>query len=85
MNSRYNNCKNQDLQEYLMNYHQHNLLAHFGIIEGEVVTRESQGLSPSRLMEVPEPEKLKVYSFQLSPMQHDIISQVLIMITRMVS
>ncbi|MFQ5613715.1 MAG: succinylglutamate desuccinylase/aspartoacylase family protein [Anaerolineae bacterium] len=33
-----------------------NLLVHFGIIEGEVVTRESQGLSPSRLMEVPEPE-----------------------------
>jgi len=33
-----------------------NLLVHFGIIEGEVVIRESQGLSPSRLMEVPEPE-----------------------------
>jgi N-alpha-acetyl-L-2,4-diaminobutyrate deacetylase len=34
----------------------HNLLVHFGIIEGEVVTRESQGLPASRLMEVPEPE-----------------------------
>jgi N-alpha-acetyl-L-2,4-diaminobutyrate deacetylase len=33
-----------------------NLLVHFGLIEGEVVTRESQELSPSRLMEVPEPE-----------------------------
>jgi len=34
----------------------HNLLVHFDLIEGEVVTRESQGLSPGRLMEVPEPE-----------------------------
>ena len=34
----------------------HNLLVHFGLIEGEVVTRESQGLSPGRLMEVPAPE-----------------------------
>ncbi len=34
----------------------YNLLKHFNIIEGEIVTREAQGLSPSRLMEVPEPE-----------------------------
>jgi N-alpha-acetyl-L-2,4-diaminobutyrate deacetylase len=33
-----------------------NLLKHFKLIEGEIVTREAQGLSPSRLMEVPEPE-----------------------------
>ncbi len=37
-----------------------NLLVHFGIIEGEVATRESQGLSPSRLMEVPEPENYHI-------------------------
>lgn len=33
-----------------------NLLVHFGLIEGELLTRESQGLPPSRVMEVPEPE-----------------------------
>jgi ectoine utilization protein EutE len=33
-----------------------NLLKHFKLIEGEIATREAQGLSPSRLMEVPEPE-----------------------------
>ena len=33
-----------------------NLLKHFKLVEGEIMTREAQGLSPSRLMEVPEPE-----------------------------
>jgi N-alpha-acetyl-L-2,4-diaminobutyrate deacetylase len=33
-----------------------NLLVHFGIIEGSIITREAQNLAPSRLMEVPEPE-----------------------------
>lgn len=32
-----------------------NLLKHFNLIEGEIVTRQAQGHSPSRLMEVPEP------------------------------
>lgn len=30
-----------------------NMLKHFGILEGEMITREAQGLPPSRLMEVP--------------------------------
>jgi predicted deacylase len=33
-----------------------NLLKHFGILEGEIVTREAQGLPATRLMEVPNPE-----------------------------
>lgn len=33
-----------------------NLLKHFKLIEGEVITREAQGLPASRMMEVPEPE-----------------------------
>lgn len=31
----------------------HNLLKHFGILEGEIVTRPSQGLPMTRVMEVP--------------------------------
>ncbi|MFQ5408106.1 MAG: succinylglutamate desuccinylase/aspartoacylase family protein [Anaerolineales bacterium] len=33
-----------------------NVLKHFNIIEGEIVTRESQGLPPARLMEAPDAE-----------------------------
>jgi N-alpha-acetyl-L-2,4-diaminobutyrate deacetylase len=32
-----------------------NLLCHFGLMEGQVLTREAQGLQPVRVMEVPEP------------------------------
>lgn len=32
-----------------------NLLKHFNLIEGQIITRQAQGLPPSRLMEVPEP------------------------------
>ena len=31
-----------------------NMLKHFGLVEGEIVTPESQGRPPTRLMEVPE-------------------------------
>ena len=37
-----------------------NLLKHFKIIAGDILTRESQGLSASRLMEVPEPANYHV-------------------------
>lgn len=37
-----------------------NLLKHFGLIEGEIITRQAQGLPPSRLMEVPGAENYHV-------------------------
>jgi len=33
-----------------------NLLKHFNLITGNIITRAAQGLPPSRLMEVPEPD-----------------------------
>jgi N-alpha-acetyl-L-2,4-diaminobutyrate deacetylase len=37
-----------------------NLLKHFNLIEGDITTRESLGLPPSRLMEVPEPQNYHI-------------------------
>jgi ectoine utilization protein EutE len=37
-----------------------NLLKHFDLIEGEIITREAQNLPPGRLMEVPEPENYHI-------------------------
>ncbi|MCB0209939.1 MAG: succinylglutamate desuccinylase/aspartoacylase family protein, partial [Anaerolineae bacterium] len=37
-----------------------NMLKHFGMLEGEIITREAQGLPPSRLMEVPRAENYHI-------------------------
>lgn len=37
-----------------------NLLKHFGMLEGEITTREARGLPPSRLMEVPRAENYHI-------------------------